>query len=133
MTRFAIDSPTAIRLLTEHVTIAPQHALVAPALLRSQALSQLYRAVRSGELTEKEGRTLLTGIATMQIRLLGDRVSRATAWKIAGALDWDDTTRAEYLAVAQLQADYLITADDELAAAARGIVEIAPFSALTSA
>lgn len=130
MTRFAIDAPTAIRMLREGVVVADEHQLVAPTLLRSQALSQLYRAVASGELTDAEGRALLDGIATMKIRLLGDRVSRSVAWRIAAQLGWGDTANAEYVAVAQLQADAFVTADDELAKAVAGIVTIAPFEAL---
>ena len=67
----------------------------------------------------------------MKIRLLGDRVSRATAWKIAAALGWDDIGDAEYLAVASLQADALVTDDESLAAAAEGIVPVAAYEDLT--
>jgi predicted nucleic acid-binding protein len=67
----------------------------------------------------------------MKIRLLGDRVSRATAWKIAAGLGWDDIKDAEYLAVASLQADALVTDDDALAAAAEGIVRVAAYEDLT--
>ena len=130
MTRYAIDASVALRLITEGVTVSDEHQLVAPNLLRSQALSQIYRSVRSGELTDKQGAALLDGVATMRIRLLGDRVSRATAYRIAKQLDWDDTDRAEYVAVAQLQADAFVTLDDDLAAAVEGIVTIAPYEAL---
>ncbi len=133
MTRCAIDAPTAIRLLREGISVAPADQLVAPNLLRSQALSLLYRSVYSGELTEREGRDLLDAIATMRIRLLGDRVSRSVAWRVAKQLGWDDTANAEYVAVTQLQADALIAADAELAAAVAGLVDIAPFEALSRA
>jgi predicted nucleic acid-binding protein len=43
------------------------------------------------------------------MRLLGDRVSRRTAWKIAREHGWETTYDAEYLAVAKLQADALVT------------------------
>jgi hypothetical protein len=35
-------------------------------------------------------------------------------WKIASRLGWDDTRPAEYLAVAQLQSDLLVTDDERL-------------------
>jgi hypothetical protein len=79
MTRYAIDAPTAIRLVREDLTVAGEHQLVAPNVLRSQALSLLYRQTRRGELDRDEARTLLDGITAMKIRLLGDRVSRAVA------------------------------------------------------
>lgn len=53
-------------------------------------------------------------------------LSRATAWKVAAALKWDDTTAAEHLVVASLQADALITEDRDLVAAATGIVSVGP-------
>lgn len=130
MTRFAIDSLTAVRLVREGITVPDAHQLVGPNLLRSQALSQLYRAVRAGELTADEGKRALDGIAIMRIRLLGDRVSRAAAWRIAERLGWDDTAKAEYVAVAQLQADAFVTLDDDLAREVEGVVVTAPFEAL---
>jgi predicted nucleic acid-binding protein len=131
MTRFAIDAATAIRLAREAIKVPAQHQLVAPTLLRSQALSQLYRAVRAGELGREDARAILDRITTMRIRLLGDRVSRAVAWRIAEQLDWPDTGAAEYVAVAQLQADALVTLDARLATAVGGIMPAAPFEALT--
>ena len=133
MTRFAIDAPAAIRLVREGVTLPHSHQLVAPNLLRSQALSSLYRDVRAGRLREAEAAELLRGITTMRIRLLGDRVSRAVAWQVAEQLDWDDTTKAEYVAVAKLQADVFVTLDPELARQVVGIVPTAPFEALVQA
>jgi len=133
MTRYAIDADTAIRIVRDAIDVHPDHRLVAPKAMHSDALSTLYRAVRAGELTDAEARVVLDGITTMKIRLLGDRVSRATAWKVASRLDWPDTGRAEYLAVAQLQADAFITVDGEFAALVDGIVPLAPVEALTKA
>lgn len=131
MTRYAIDLPAAMRLLEEDVAVPTQHSLVGPNLLRSQALSELYRSVRSGALTPGKGRELLERLAALKIRLLGDRVSRAVAWQIADQLGWDDTTDAEYLAVAKLQSDALVALDPALRGAAEGIVPLADFDDLT--
>lgn len=130
MTRYAIDAVTALRLVADGIDPGPAHSLVGPSLLRSEALSALYRSVRSGELDAVEGRRRLSGIATMRIRLLGDRVSRQTAWRIAEEHGWDDTRDAEYLAVATLQADALVALDPRLAALAEGIVPLAPLEEL---
>ena len=131
MTRFGIDALTAIRIAREGVTVPSQHKLVAPNRLPSDAMSVLYRAVREGNETAAEARRILDGITTMGIRLLGDRVSRATAWRVAEKLGWDDTTRVEYVAVAQLQADAFVTLDPELAVAADGVVPLADFDAIS--
>ena len=64
------------------------------------------------------------------MRLLGDRLSRHTAWQIARGRDWSTLTEAEYLAVAKLQADALITVHPEMAAKATGIVPLTPFTDL---
>lgn len=133
MTRFAIDALTAIRIVCEGVAVSEKHQLVAPKSLQTQAMSQLYREVRAGTLGEDEARQILDGITTMRIRLLGDRVSRGTAWRIAERLDWDDTTNAEYVAVAKLQADAFVTLDEKLACEVGGIVPVASFDALLRA
>ncbi|MCW2800339.1 MAG: hypothetical protein JWQ70_1811, partial [Aeromicrobium sp.] len=122
MTRYAIDALTAIRMAREEIVVPEGHQLVAPNLLRSQVLSILYREVHQGRLTEAEARVLLDRITTTRIRLLGDRVSRAVAWQIAEQLGWDDTTQAEYVAVARLQADVFITLDPDLAQQVEEIV-----------
>ena len=131
MTRYAIDAEVAIRLIRDESDADQRHHLVAPSVLRSQALSILFRDVRTGKLTETEGRWQLERLAAMKIRLLGDRVSRATAWKLADRLEWDDIGPAEYLAVATLQADALVTHDERLASAADGIVDVVPYVTLT--
>ena len=121
MTRFAIDAPTAVRLARDEVSISDEHQLVGPSILRSHAMSLLYGGVRSGELDETEALLALDRLTTMRIRLLGDRVSRAVAWKLAVQLGWDDPARAEYLAVAKLQADTFVGLDPQLEEAARSI------------
>ncbi|WP_295836113.1 hypothetical protein [uncultured Microbacterium sp.] len=128
--RFAIDALTALRIIRDDPGIGSRRRLVGPAVLRSHVLSLLYREVREGKIEEKEARTQLDGLAALQIRLLGDRVSRATAWKIARQLDWEDTALAEYLAVATLQADALITADHTIQAAAAEFTTLADYGAL---
>jgi len=132
MTRFAIDAATAIRLAQEHVNLSDEHHLVAPKILHSHALSILYREVRAGETSRGDALETLRGITSMRIRLLGDRVSRATAWKIAESRDWVDTNEAEYLAVAQLQADYFVTVDADLRERIKGIVPLATWESLVS-
>jgi len=67
------------------------------------------------------------------MRLLGDRVSRRTAWRIAREYGWETIFDAGYLAVRTLQADALITIDRELGLKAEGIVPLAPLDALSSA
>ena len=65
------------------------------------------------------------------MRVLGDRMSRRTAWDIARERDWATLRQAEYLAVARLQADALVSVDPELAAAADGVVPLVALEALS--
>ena len=129
-TRFAIDALTALRIVRHDPDIGTRRPLVGPSVLRSDVLSMLYRQVREGSLDETMARTQLEGIASLKMRLLGDRVSRAVAWKIARQLDWADTSLAEYLAVATLQADVLVAEDERLVAASSGIVPLATYDDL---
>lgn len=129
-TRFALDAETARRIVADDPTLGARRALVGPAVLRSEVLSMLYREARVGLLDDREARSQLTGLATLRIRLLGDRVSRATSWRIARQLGWDDVRLAEYLAVASLQADVIVTADERLIAAADGIIPVSSYEEL---
>ncbi|MGC5166676.1 hypothetical protein [Luteimicrobium sp. DT211] len=130
MTRFAIDAPVALRLVRGTALLADGHQLVGAAALRSEAMAILYRELRAGTLDAKDARDQLDGVAGLKVRLLGDRVSRATAWRIALERDWDDVRRAELLAVATLQADALVTEDAALAADADGLVPLATVAVL---
>lgn len=133
MTRYVIDAPTLLHLVATDSRVSPEHQIVAPNLIRSQALTLLLQAVRNGELTEAEALQRHERLTELKMRLLGDRVSRRTAWKIAREHDWATTYDAEYLAVTKLQADALVTVDTELAAKAEGVVTLAPIAALTGA
>lgn len=132
MTRYAIDAPTLLRLVASDVPVSPEHQIVAPNLIRSQALSLLLEAVRHGDLTERQALQRHERLTELKMRLLGDRVSRRTAWKIARERGWETTYDAEYLAVTKLQADALITVNPAMAAIAKDVVPLAPFEALTT-
>ncbi|MBS1692194.1 MAG: hypothetical protein JST91_08235 [Actinobacteria bacterium] len=123
MTWFVIDARTAVDLAAGGAVVPPQHRLAAPTLLRSQALALVYASVRRGEIDEQAGRRVLDGVRGLRIRLLGDRSLQDHAWRIAATLNWPDTYQAEYIALTQLQADALATADNTFAAAARQFVE----------
>jgi len=131
VTRYAIDAPTLLRIVTDEVAVDPSHQLVAPNSVRADALTLLLGQVRAGELTDKQARELHTRLTELKIRTLGDRVSRWTSFQIAREQGWDTTYVAEYLAVAKLQADALVTVDEELAKKADGIVPVQSLQALT--
>jgi predicted nucleic acid-binding protein len=133
MTRYVIDAPTLLHLVAHDIRPNPTHQLVAPSLIRSHALSLLFERVRDGDLSEDVALQHHERLTEMKMRLLGDRVSRRTAWKIAREHGWATTFEAEYIAVTQLQADALVTVDPELAEKARDVVTVAGIDMLTTA
>ena len=124
-TTFVVDARVAIDLATAGATIPPGHSLTAPTLLRSQVLALVYESVHRGEVDERSGRKILDDIRGLRIRFLGDRSLENHAWRLAVELNWPDVHQAQYIALTQLQADALVTADGELAAAASAFVTVA--------
>lgn len=125
MTRYVIGPDVALALAAQRVRVPAHHRLLAPTLLRSQVLAQLFADVQAGRLSRKEADERLNYLRALQIRLLGDRVLQQLAWKYAEALGWPDTFVAEYLALTKLQADALVIRDEELKRSARRLVPIA--------
>ncbi len=132
MTRYVIDAPTLLHLVATSAQVNPKHQIVAPNLIRSQALALLLEAVRQGDLTEELALQHHERLTELKMRLLGDRVSRRTAWRIAREQGWETTYDAEYLAVTRLQADALVTVDPALATMAKDVVPLARFEALAA-
>ena len=134
MGRFVVDCETLLRLASGEIEVAAGHRLLAPTLVRSQALAALYDAAQRGEITAAEGleRVSRLNSASPNVRFLGDRALQRQAWKIAQQLGWDSTYDAEYLALTTLQADALVTSNPRLVQAAAGLVETVTVDALSS-
>lgn len=131
VTRFVIEAPTLIHIASEAVDVHPDHRLVVPNAIRTQALTLLLDAARRDEITDKEALALEDRMTEVKIRLLGDRVSRRTAWRIAREQGWEDLVDAEYVAIARLQADALVCADPGVTRRLQPLVPIAPVDALS--
>jgi len=128
--RFVVDCDTLLRIAAGEIEVAAGHQLVAPTLVRSQALSALYQAARRGEISAADGLERVTRINSLKVRFLGDKVLQRTAWKIADELELETTYDAEFVALTQLQADVFVTSDRQLADAVSGLVETASIDAL---
>jgi predicted nucleic acid-binding protein len=133
VTRFVVDCETLLRIAAGEIEVAAEHRLVAPTLVRSQALSATYEAARRGEISAADGIERVTRINSLKVRFLGDKVLQRTAWKVAEELEWETTYDAEFVALTQLQADVFVTADVDLARAVSGLVKTATFDALRTA
>ena len=133
MTRFVVDCETLLRIAAGEVAVAAEHQLVAPTLVRSQALAALYEAARRAEIPAAEGIERVTRVNSLKVRFLGDKVLQRTAWNVADQLGWETTYDAEFVALTQLQADILVTSDGDLARAVSGLVETTTIDALRTA
>ena len=123
VTRFVVDCETLLGVAAGEIEVAAEHKLVAPTLVRSQALAALYEAARRGEISAAEGIERVTRINSLKVRFLGDKVLQRQAWKVAEQLGWETTYDAEFVALTQLQADVFVTSDRDLARAVSGLVE----------
>ncbi len=132
MTRYVVDAPTLVHVVAQGIPISPEHKLVAPSLIRSQALTLLLQAVQRGDIPEATALRHHERMTELKMRLLGDRMSRRTAWLIAREQGWPTTYDAEYLAVTMLQADALVTVDRAMMAKAEGIVPLASLDVLSN-
>jgi predicted nucleic acid-binding protein len=131
--RFVVDCETLLRIAAGEIKVAPEHQMVAPTLVRSQALAALYEAARRGEISAVDGIERVTRINSLKVRFLGDKVLQWKAWKVADQLGWETTYDAEFIALTQLQADVFVTSDAELARAVSGLVETGTIHALDTA
>ena len=77
--RYATDARTLLYIVANDIEIDPDHQLVAPNVIRSQALTLLLADVRSGNITEQVALQHHERFTELKMWLLGDRVSRRTA------------------------------------------------------
>lgn len=124
MTAYVIDASAAIRLAEAGWSGADE--LMAPTLLRSQTLSQLHADAVAGRREAEEAFALLQRVDALPVRLLGDRVLRRNAWRVADQLGWDQTEAAEFVALTLLHGDALLSGAPHLYAGADDLVRIAP-------
>ena len=130
MTRFVVDCETLLRIAAGEIEVAAEHTLLAPTLVRSQALSALYESARRNEISAAQGIERMTRINSLRVRFLGDKVLQRRAWRVADQLGWETTYDAEFVALTQLQADVFVTSHGDLARAVSGLVETATVEAL---
>ncbi len=133
MSRFVIGPDVALLLAEHRAVVPPQHRLLAPTLLRSQVLAQLYADVQAGRLLKQEAAQRLDHLRVLNIRLLGDRSLQQQAWAFAEKLQWADTFVAEYMALTKLQGDALVLRDPVLTQMLRGVVPLATLEDLLEA
>ena len=130
MPRYVIDAPTLLHLVDMDLRPHPSHQLVAPNAIRSECMNLLLADVRAGRRDERAALEVHDRVTKVKLRVLSDRVSRVTAWRIARERGWDTIKEAEYLAITRLQADAFVSVDAVFAGRAADVVAVAPFDAL---
>ncbi len=125
MAWYAIDAVTLLHLVEQDLSPGDGHRLVAPDSIRSQVMERLLADVRQGTRRDADALRLHERMTGLKLRLLGDRVSRTVAWRLAREHDGMTLRQAECLAIARLQAEALVTMDETLAALATGVVPLA--------
>jgi len=103
MTRFVVDCETLLGIAAGEIEVAVGHQLLAPTLVRSQALSAVYEAARRGEISAGQGIERVTRLNSLKVRFLGDKVLQRKAWKVADQLGWETAYDAEFAALTQLR------------------------------
>ncbi len=126
MACYVIDAPPLLQLEADGVEVHGSHQLLRP----TSSARRLWPScsLLSRNMTEHAELALHERMTALKMRLLGDRVSRRTAWKVA--TEQNCLFAAEYVAVCMLQADALVTVDKAMASRATGLVPLARYSAL---
>lgn len=94
-------------------------ALVAPALMWSEATSTLHATVWRREVSSKHALEMREALDRAPVDRREPRRLRAEAWRIADELGWAKTYDAEYVALASLLDCRLVTLDARLHRGAR--------------
>ncbi len=126
-----VTADVAIALVESGSPVADDVKLVAPTLLRDDAVNLLFARAAAGEIDRRGAIEVLDGVRSLGMRLLGDRVLQAEAWTVAETLGVD-TYRATYVALTRLQADAFVTFDRPLAEAASSLVTVADHAELSA-
>ena len=113
VTRFVIDSGTALALAEDSVEVSPEHELYAPTLWRSQTLSAVYeaRGARRAHGRRGPGAAPLCQRSEIHPAPRGRRPPPSGVGARRAARNEDDLIEAEYVALAQLQKCTLVSPD----------------------
>ena len=93
MARFVVDCETLLRIVSGEVEVAAEHQLVAPTLVRSQALAALFEAARRGEISRAEGIERVRRINSLKVRFLGDKALQQEGVEGRGAAGVENDLR----------------------------------------
>ena len=124
--RLVVDASVVVQACIEAAGLGPLegHELVAPPLMRAEALSAIHELLYRGAITVD-----LAGIARRRLAEFGYTVAEPpglvmSTWEIADQLGWAKTYDAEYVAVAKLLSIPLVTIDGRLQRGAGRVAQV---------
>jgi predicted nucleic acid-binding protein len=124
--RLVIDASVVVRACLEVDGFGPLagHALLAPPLVASEALSALHEGRFRGELSRELAHKARERLGDAPIELVSPGELAREAWTFADVLGWAKTYDAEYVALAKLLDCPLVTLDARLSRGAGQTVRI---------
>jgi predicted nucleic acid-binding protein len=114
--KYVIDANVVIQIAISGGDLGPLHGhqLVAPPLIRSEALSALSELVYRGEIPEDAAVRAIHVIAGLPIELERPDALDVDAWNTARSLGWAKTYDAEYVVLSRMLDLPLVTLDERL-------------------
>lgn len=101
-----------------------EHELMAPPIMRSEALSGLHEMAYRGEISAALADAARGRVVDFPVAVVSHEETMDRAWRIAEDLGWAKTYDAEYVALAQLLECSLVTIDAKLARGAGRLIRI---------
>lgn len=132
MSVFVLDASVVVKWFVPEIhsdaaraLLAQPHQYVAPDLLFAETANTVWKKTRRGELTESQGRQLITDVGRVAVEAISCRVLAEDAHALASATG-RTVYDSLYLALAIRLETRMITADDRLVAALAAFRAVQP-------
>jgi predicted nucleic acid-binding protein len=122
--RLVVDANVVVQVVVAGGDLGPLlgHDLIAPPIIRSEALSSLSEMAYRGEIPPDPARIAMSAVSQVPIELDRPPELDARAWDLARSLGWAKTNDAEYVALALIRGISLVTLDQRLRRSAGHLV-----------